>query len=124
MHRLREWLKDSPWLGWAVAAGFLLLSVVIYTRLSADSGPYSTERMSQTVTIKCIETGEEWEMTRGLMEQQLRRRGGELSEDEGLVNPSTGRPTGFPFDKDEWRKTVERINREKAAALEARSGGE
>ncbi|MFG0314347.1 MAG: hypothetical protein ACF8LL_09205 [Phycisphaerales bacterium] len=124
MHKLRTLLKDSPWIGWAVAGGFLLLSVVLYTRLSGGGGgAYSAERMSEMVTIKCVETGEEWEMTRGLMEQQLRRRGTELSPEEGLLNPSTGRPTGFPFDKGEWRETVERINREKQRAIESRGGG-
>lgn len=123
MRKLRDLLQKSPWVGWGLAAVFLLMSVVLYMRLTKDHNAYSTERMSEIVTIKCIETGDEWEMTRGLMEQQLRRRGVQLNPEEGIVNPKTGRPTGFPFNKDEWRKTIERINREKAEAQVLRDSG-
>jgi hypothetical protein len=120
MQRLRELLSNSPWIGWIVAAAFLGLSVVIYLRLSGSNDAYSVERMSEMVTIKCIETGDEWEMTRGLMEQQLRRRGGTLTPTDGIMNPNTGRPTGFPFNKSEWERTIERINREKASVTDRR----
>ncbi len=29
---------------------------------------------------------------------------------EGIINPKTGKPTGFPFDKDEWSEWIARIN--------------
>ncbi len=113
LQRLRQFINGKPWLGWAVAAVMLILSIVLYYRLSGKGDPYSVERLSQTVTIKCIETGDEWTMNRGMMEKTLRYRGAVLNPTEGLPNPKTGRLTGFPFNKSEWEATIARINKEK-----------
>lgn len=120
MGRLRELLQKHAWIGWALALGLLVLSVLFYMRLNAGAGgAYSIERMSETLTIKCIETGEEWTIKRGIMEKQLRGRGSELNPLEGLPHPTTGKLTGFPKNT-EWEETVSRLNREKAAILENR----
>lgn len=113
MKRVRDFLNDKPWLGWVIAGVFLLLSIGLYIRLSGGRATYSVERMSEKVTLKCIETGDEWTMTRGLMERELRSRTGSLDPSQGIINPKTGRPTGFPFSKSEWEETIKRLNKEK-----------
>lgn len=109
----RDFLNNKPWLGWVVAGAILLISVAVYWKMSGKGDPYSVERLSQDVTIKCVETGDEWTMQRGLMERELRRRTGLIDPTQGLPNPKTGRLTGFPFDKDSWEATVRRLNEEK-----------
>jgi hypothetical protein len=120
MNKLRQFVNSKPWLGWTLAAALLVLSIVLYYRLSGKNDPYSVERMSEMVTIKCVETGDEWTMNRGMMEKTLRERGTVLSPSEGLPNPKTGRLTGFPFNKSEWEATIARINQEKQDVLEKR----
>ena len=76
--------------------------------------------LSEMVTIRCRDTGKEWKLARGVMEKQLMMRTYPVNPEEGLVNPDTGKPTGFPVD--DWRRTIDRINAvrkplaEKAAA--------
>lgn len=114
MQRLRELLQKHAWVGWALALVLLVLTVVFYTRLSSDGGTYSIERMSETLTIKCAETGEEWTIKRGIAEKQLRARGEQLNPLEGLPHPTTGKLTGFPKNS-VWEETISRLNKEKAA---------
>src|SRR5678815_2321109 len=102
MNRIREFLNSKPWLGWVLAVAFLGLSIILYYRISGGGETYSVERMSEMVTLKCAETGEEWEMSRGMMERELRSRAGSLDSSQGIINPKTGKPTGFPFRKSEW----------------------
>src|SRR5688572_8394137 len=119
MKRVRDFLNSKPWLGWVIAGCFIVLSLVLFFRLSGRGATYSVERMSETVTLKCVETGDEWEMTRGLMERQLRSRGSSLDPSQGIINPKTGKPTGFPFSKSEWEETVARLNKEKKEVQES-----
>lgn len=116
---VRQFLNRTPWLGWALAAALLVAGVFLYWRMRPDQGPYSLEKMSETVTIRCTETGDEWKMTRGQMERDLLGRSGQIDPNVGLVNPKTGRPTGFPID--DWASTVDRLNKGKAE-LAARKG--
>src|SRR5262245_9438458 len=109
LYRIRQFINSKPWLGWALAGVLLLVAVSMYFGLRKSAGPYSVERMSERVTIKCIETGDEWEMTRGMMERELRGRGASVDPSEGITNPKTGKRTGFPFNKSDWEATVERI---------------
>jgi hypothetical protein len=119
MQRLRELMQKHAWVGWVLTLALLAVSVFFYTRLSASGGSYSVERMTENLTIKCVETGDEWTIKRGIMEKQLRGRGSELNPLEGLPNPKTGKLTGFPKNT-EWEETVTRINKEKAALAERR----
>jgi hypothetical protein len=121
MNRIRQFLNSKPWLGWVLAVVFLALSAVLYYRISGKGETYSVEHMSEIVTLKCSETGDEWTMTRGAMELQLRNRTGTIDPSQGIINPKTGRATGFPFRKSEWEETVSRLNREKEEA--EKSGG-
>lgn len=115
MPSLRQQLNDKPWIGWCVAGVILVVAVVVYfARSSNSSMEYGQEYMTQMVTVKFADTGEEMELPRGRFEKMLRdSAGGELDATKGLINPKTNQPTGFLFNKSDWDKTVERINRER-----------
>ena len=79
--------------------------------------------MSQDVRIRCATTGEEWTVTRGLMEMELRGIPGQLDPERGLASSfADGEPMAFPVDRADWLETIERINREKTR-LARRGGG-
>lgn len=88
------------------AGGFLLIS-----RLGDEPDTFSVERTTEMVLIKDRESGLEWELRRGRMERDLIQRGGPIDPSQGLPNPETGTPTGFPADADDWLETVERLNK-------------
>lgn len=92
-------------------------AVYLFMRPSVDV--YSTKSMGENVTLRDAETGDEWQMNRGLMMQELMLRANakRLNEKEGIVNPKTGKPNGFPVNR-EWEKTIEQI-RADIAAFEA-----
>jgi hypothetical protein len=111
MASLRSFLQSRPMLGWGLAAGLMLFAaLMLYLRLSAKS---ESEQLTEMVTIRCSETGETWEVLRGVMEKELYLRSYPLDPNQGLVNPKTGKPTGFPVDA--WKQTVERINSERGS---------
>jgi len=113
MDTIRKFINSKPWLGWGIAVLFLGVCLFLVYRMNTSRDPYSLERMSEVVTIKCFETGEEWTMNRGMMEKSLRNRGSNLNPGDGIPNPKTGRLTGFPINKTEWESTIARINKEK-----------
>lgn len=119
MNRLRDFINQKPWLGWALASVLLIVSIALYYRLSGSSDPSSIARLSQKVTIRCSETGDEWPMNRGMLEKMLLERPLPIDPNIGIVNPKTGRPTGFPVDS-VWKSTIDRLNKERAEAAEKR----
>lgn len=119
---IRKFINDRPWLGWAFAGVVLVASFFVYRALSGKNDPYSVDRLSEIVTLKCIETGFEWQMSRGDMERELRSRVGMCKPEDGLQNPQTGKFTGFPFDKSEWTETIERLNGERQEVINRRKG--
>lgn len=114
IQKLRQFINGKPWLGWAMASVLLVLAVVMYFSLSGGGGKYAAERMAEQVTIRCSETGDEWTITRGLLEKALRGRGDTVDPNVGIDNPKTGKPTGFPIDSS-WKEMITRINKEKEA---------
>ena len=109
---VREFLKSKPWMGWGLAGVLLLVCALVWYRsLNAGANEYSVDRMTQTVTIRDRETGEEWTLPRGRMEQYLWDRPLPIDPSQGLPNPKTGKLTGFP--KSEWESTVDRIVKER-----------
>lgn len=122
MNRFREFLNRRPALGWAVAAVMLLVvAFSLYRLRRADDNPYTLDRTTEMITIRCRETGEEWTMPRGRMEQALWDRPAPLDASQGLPNPTTGRLTGFP--KSDWESTIDRISAERQETANKRSRG-
>ena len=121
MPDLREELNKRPWLGWIVAGVLLVVAVAVYLSRTGNDDPYSPERMTEMVTIKFTDTGEEMEIPRGRLDLQLRQTGGKLDPTKGLINPKTGQPTGFPFSKSEWEDMCARINASREAMGAANS---
>jgi hypothetical protein len=111
---IRSYLKSKPWMGWALAGVLVLVCAwVWYRSLKSGDNEYSVSRMTQKVVIRDRETGEEWTMPRGQMEQFLWDRPLPIDPSQGLPNPKTGKFTGFP--KSEWESTVDRISQEREA---------
>ncbi len=109
----REFMNKSPWMGWALAGLLLAFSAFWLMRGQRSSDPYDPERMKDSVVIKFSDTGEEITMTRGELDRQMRRSGDKLDMTQGVINPATGKATGFPFNKSEWEEMITRINAEK-----------
>lgn len=115
MPNLRSLLKDSPWLGWIVAAICLGIAAYVTFRQFRPADVMSPERMKDVLTIRYSDTGEVVEIPRGRLDKMLRTQGGLLDPNVGLINPKTNQPTGFLFNKDEWNDLVGRINADKKA---------
>jgi hypothetical protein len=114
---IREFLNKKPWVGWALAVVLLGVSVFFYFRSRrAGEDPYSPARMTEMVTIRFTDTEDEMTIPRGRLDKELRRQGDQLDPSKGIINPKTGKPTGFLFDKKEWDEWIARINKEKAEA--------
>ncbi len=122
LEKVRTFVNERPWLGWVVAGLVLVGSYFVYRSLSGAGNPYSVDRLSEMVTLKCSETGFEWQMTRGEMELELRQRAGMIKPGDGLRNPQTGKFTGFPFNKSEWESTLDRLNGERQEVMDRRKG--
>jgi hypothetical protein len=122
VNRLRQFLNERPALGWAVAAALLLVvALSLYRMRRVNDNPYALDRTTELITIRCRETGEEWQMPRGRMEQVLWDRPAPLDPSQGLPNPKTGRLTGFP--KSDWENTIDRISAERQEVASSRYRG-
>jgi hypothetical protein len=119
---VRDVLNKYPWLGWVIALLLLGLSIWLYVARTRGAGDYDPDRMKDMLTIRYTDTDEVEKIPRGRLDQMLRRSGDSLDPTKGIINPKTGKPTGFLVDEDEWTTMIERINREKDAVREA-SGG-
>lgn len=119
---MRDVLNKYPWLGWVIALLLLGLSIWLYVARTRGAGDYDPDRMKDMLTIRYTDTDEVEKIPRGRLDQMLRRSGDSLDPTKGIINPKTGKPTGFLVDEDEWTTMIERINREKDAVREA-SGG-
>jgi ABC-type amino acid transport substrate-binding protein len=112
MGSLRDKLAEKPMLGWGIASVLLIAAaVLVWMRFASKD---ETAQLTQMVTIRCAETGDTWQVLRGIMEKELYLRPAPVDPNQGLINPKTGKPTGFPIDQ--WKETVSRINQERAAA--------
>lgn len=120
MNRFRELIANSPWIGWAVAGVIFLVAVGLYFARSDAGGPYDPKRLAEKVSIRFADTGEVIDMRRADIELELRHRAGRLDAGAGVVNPKTGQPTGFPYSKSDWERTIERLNHEKEVAVKKR----
>lgn len=113
---MREFFKSRPLLGWGLAALLMVATAYfVYRNLTSDE----VNQLTSTVTIRCAETGKTWQMPRGLMERELYDRSFPVDSSQGIINPDTGKPTGFPVD--DWKQTIERINAERKAVRDGQS---
>lgn len=113
---IRDELNKRPWLGWMVAGLCLTLAAVTFLRSNPGNAPDSLERRSQLVTIRCTETGNEWEMNRGEFERLLLLSPGSIDPAAGIPSKfADGRLTGVLVNKKDWTETVDRINAMKRA---------
>lgn len=122
MNAIRQFLKNSPWAGWAFAGLILVAAIYIYMSRANSSNPYNPDRMREMVSIKFADTGEVIEMPRGRLDKEIRGRGDKIDPSVGIINPKTGQPTGFLFDSAEWTGMIDRINREKSQVREQAGG--
>lgn len=111
---MREYLKKQPMLGWILSAVLMLAAAFMLWRNFSSRNEVT--QLTQLVTIRCNETGDTWQVPRGVLEKQLIQRPYPIDPSEGVVNPKTGKPTGFPID--DWKLTIDRINAERQALLE------
>lgn len=111
---VRQVLESKPLLGWALAA--LLLIAAAFTVYRSSRGGEQAF-LGEMVTVRCRETGKEWKMSRGDIEKRLMLRGHPLNPDEGLPNPDTGKPTGFPVD--DWKRMIDGLNSERQGYIDA-----
>lgn len=110
---MRKSLAERPMLGWGVAAIMMLAAAfLVYRQVTGGE----TRELGSMVTIRCTETGDTWQVPRGVMEKELYMRPFPINPDEGLINPKTGKRTGFPVD--DWKLTVERINLDRKGLAE------
>ncbi len=115
MAGIREAMQRKPWIGWALSVVLLAAAAYFYVSRGRNLSAYNPDRMRESVTVKYADTGDEVQMPRGRFERALREsQQGAMDPAKGLINPKSGQPTGFLFDKTDWDETVARINKERA----------
>ena len=115
MNKLRDILAKNPWIGWVIAVLAVGVAVASTTGVFRGEAPDSVEHRSETVTIRCTETGETWTMNRGEFERLLLLQPGKIDPDKGIPSKfADGRLTGVLVNDSEWRNTVSRINQMKS----------
>jgi len=119
---IRQTLDEKPWIGALVVVLLIGAAVAFYIARRPGGGAESQSRLLENITIRCSETGQEWQMPRGKMVSGLRgaSASARLDPNMGLVNPTTKKPTGFPVDRDEWNALIERLNKEREAYNKSR----
>jgi hypothetical protein len=92
-----------------------LVAIVLLVRAFTAAPP--TADLATEVIIRYEDSGDEVKMPRGQFERELLAR---LHQKEpidpavGLTNPKTGKPTGFPADRDFWNKMIDDVKKMKA----------
>lgn len=116
MLRMRDWLKENSVVGYALVA--LLLCGAIGLMVTRLARPSEGEELAQFLDVKDSESGETWKVPLGAIERNLHGRSLPIDPKEGLPNPTTGKPTGFP-EKD-WEKIVQRVMAERQQEMAER----
>ncbi len=106
---LRDTMQERPWIGWTVVGVLIVIGAVLLVRQIGGGDP--TVELSQDVTLRYEDTGDEQKVNRGQFESLLMQLSakGELKIDEGMTNPKTGKKTGFPVDRAYWDRIVPAI---------------
>lgn len=112
MDALRRLLRERPIVGWIVAAIAIAVAVYFAFFSAPRNTMYAPDMMRQMVTIRFSDTEDTIEIPRGTLLRDMARGGKTIDPTQGIINPKTGKPTGFPFDKGEWEAMVARINKD------------
>jgi len=114
-----KFLSNKPVVGWIVvgvlaAAALWFLLRGLGVRPGAGQLTNGTTRALATeVEIKDRESGETWTMHQGQIERELWTRESPLDPNQGLLNPKTGKLTGFPTKG--WEETIKKIDESRAS---------
>jgi len=108
LDRIREVVRQKPWIGWAVVGGLCLIAAAAVA-IQFTGGPPDNASLANEVTIRYEDTGTEVKIPRGRVEQTIWDRPLPLDPAQGLENPDTKKLTGFYPDRDDWKKMVEDI---------------
>ncbi len=111
MNKIRTILQQKPFVGWIVAGVLALVAVYFATSGSRTKQMYTPDSMTEMLTIRYADTGTEATIPRGrLLRDLLDSNDGKLDPTKGHINPETGKPTGFPFNKELWDGMVAQVN--------------
>ena len=102
--------ERSPALLWIIIVVLLAAGGLLMARRPASQS--AQQDMASHIVIRFEDTGDEIKMVRGMFERQMMARGiaGPVNPAEGITNPTTGKPTGFPVDKEYWEGLVRAAN--------------
>ncbi|MCL4221140.1 MAG: hypothetical protein KJZ65_07195 [Phycisphaerales bacterium] len=121
---VREVLNSKPWIAWTIALLAIGVAVLFYVRGGSQSAPDSMDKLSQMVTIRCTETGQEWDMNRGELMELLMYQPGMIDPTKGIPSKfAEGRPTGVIVDKGVWQETVNYVNKMKDLVKDRKHAG-
>ena len=123
MENLREMMKEKPWIGWAVAGMLLVVALYLGFFRGGNNDDFSGQKMQEMVTIRFSDTDTTEEWPWGRVMKELSGRPGKLDPTVGINNPSTGKATGFIFNKAEWDRIVGQINKDKEEASKSPVAG-
>lgn len=113
---MRNFFQKRPWIAWVIAVISIAFAGMTFFRGMSSNAPDSLKHRSELVTIRCTETGKEWQMNRGQFERLLLTEDGLIDPNKGIPSKfADGRPTGVLVDKKDWEDTVKRINAMKKA---------
>ncbi len=103
--------ERSPVVAWAVVGSLLLAGAWLVVRSLTKSSMHAD--LAGPLIIRFEDTGEQIEMIRGMFEQDMlgRASAGPVDPAVGVFNPKTGKPTGFPVDREYWISLVESLNK-------------
>lgn len=118
-----ETMREKPIIGWSIAGVLGLIAAALLARWMTGSA--RSDALSEKVLIVYQDTNERAEVSRGWIERELlvRSAAKRLDPGEGLVNPATSKPSGFPEDRAYWKKVIESINTAREEERRARAGG-
>jgi len=93
----------------------VLAGVMIFRAVGGVGAADSIKYLSKEITVRSEPTGNEWQISRARLEQNLYSRPGMIDPSIGLPDPNNdGKSTGFPTNKErDWDAVIDRINAEK-----------
>ncbi|MBL8745207.1 MAG: hypothetical protein JNK58_02505 [Phycisphaerae bacterium] len=105
---------DKKTISWIIFAVLALVAAVLAVRAMTGGAKSEIQDLAASVTIRYEDTGDETQMNRGIFERALLARlhqSAPIDASIGLTNPKTGKPTGFPKDRELWNAAIEDLKR-------------